>query len=486
MTDTYIIKINLKERSENMDRLLKESYIYQLMRKIAEWIHSSFANSYFINLFVKEGYAEERDKNTLFVKLINSIIIVLQKLAHIMKLDKLFENSIFAKPIIWLTLMFFLIPFIPTMVALLLVAVTALSLLLKIAITPDFDLKYLKTNAWILILILVVCVSAMTSISLEESRNIALLMTAFIMSYFIVINTIDNKKQFRFLLYVFAFASVITAIIGIYQYIFGDVYSQAWLDSEMFEDIKMRVYSTFENPNVYGEYLILAIPIIFSLFWTEKGWLKKLVLLGMFGIDMLALVLTFSRGCWLGIILAIGILLLIIDRRFIWVGIVGLIVLPFVLPETIMNRFLSIGNLDDSSTSYRVYIWLGTIAMLKDYWFSGIGLGTTSFNTIYPIYSYNNISAPHSHNLFLQLIVEYGIIGLLVFLGVLYNFYKETTIGMLKEKNILTAGIVSGVSGFLLQSLFDNTWYNYRVVLIFWIVIALGLVSTKIKEAKGR
>lgn len=133
--------------------------------------------------------------------------------------------------------------------------------------------------------------------------------------------------------------------------------------------------------------------------------------------------------------------------------------------------------MEDTSTSYRVYIWLGTLAMLRDYWFSGIGLGITSFNTIYPIYSYNSVPAPHAHNLFLQLVVQFGIIGLIVFLKIIYNFYKESTISILKEKSILIAGIISGVAGFLLQSMFDHTWYNYRVVLIFWIVIALGNVA---------
>ena len=266
------------------------------------------------------------------------------------------------------------------MVALFLIICVALSLILKILITPDFKLKYFKANAWVLFFVLVVCICAMTSISLEESRNIALLIVAFILSYFVIVNTIENKKQFKLILYVFVSAAVISALYGLYQYVFGDIYSQAWLDKEMFEDIKMRVYSTFENPNVYGEYLLLVIPIITSLLWTEKGWLKKVALFISLAITMLALILTFSRGCWLGIIFAIAILAIIIDRRFILLGIVGLMLLPFILPETIINRFLSIGDMNDSSTSYRVYIWMGTIAMLKDYWFSGIGLGITSFN----------------------------------------------------------------------------------------------------------
>ncbi len=466
-----------------MNKILKDSLIYKLLIGISNWINKIFSESFLIGLFMKEKDSKKVDDDTIFSKFMMKFISFIQKIAHKIKLDKVFENSIFAKPMIWLSITVFAVPFVSTMMSLLLLICTALSLFLKVAINKDFKLKYFKTNAWILMFALVIGICAVTSISLEESRNIALLMIAFVLSYFVVINTIENEKQFKFILYIFSIAAVITAFYGLYQYMFGDLYSQAWLDKEMFEDIKMRVYSTFENPNVYGEYLILAIPIIAGLLWTEKGIFKKLFWLGSFGVTMLALALTFSRGCWLGIILAIGLLAIMIDRKFILLGIVALLFLPFVLPESIINRFLSIGNMGDSSTSYRVYIWMGTLAMLADYWFSGIGLGITSFNTIYPIYSYNNISAPHSHNLYLQLVVEFGIVGLIIFLGMLYNFYKETIISICKKKNILTSSLIAGVSGFMLQSMFDHTWYNYRVVLIFWIIIAFGLVSTKVSKS---
>ena len=472
-----------KKDLENMNKILKDSLIYKLLIGISNWINKIFSESFLVGLFMKEKDSKKVDDDTIFSKFMMKFISFIQKIAHKIKLDKVFENSIFVKPMIWLSITVFAVPFVSTMMSLLLLICTALSLFLKVAINKNFKLKYFKTNAWVLVFALVIGICAVTSISLEESRNIALLMIAFVLSYFVVINTIENEKQFKFILYIFSIAAVITAFYGLYQYMFGDLYSQAWLDKEMFEDIKMRVYSTFENPNVYGEYLILAIPIIAGLLWTEKGIFKKLFWLGSLVVTMLALALTFSRGCWLGIILAIGLLAIMIDRRFILLGIVALLFLPFVLPESIINRFLSIGNMGDSSTSYRVYIWMGTLAMLADYWFSGIGLGITSFNTIYPIYSYNDISAPHSHNLYLQLVVEFGIVGLIVFLGMLYNFYKETIISICKKKNILTSSLIAGVSGFMLQSMFDHTWYNYRVVLIFWIIIAFGLVSTKVSKS---
>lgn len=461
---------------------LKQSYVYKMFVAISNWLTKIFSESALVGFFIKDVNHEKRDTETIFVKLINKIIEVLRKLFCKLKLDKLFEDSIFAKPMIWLSLTVFLTPFLPTMVCIAMVIFTGLSLFLKLMINPEFKLKYFKANLWVLLFILVIAVSAFTSISVEESYQIALVMIAFAMAYFVIINTVETKKQLKFLLYLFVIAAALSAVYGIHQYIFGDVYSQAWLDSEMFEDIKMRVYSTFENPNVYGEYLILVIPIAVGLFWTEKGFWKKLFLLGIIGITTLALVLTFSRGCWLGILFALALLAIMIDRRFILLGVVVLLAMPFVLPETIINRFMSIGDMSDSSTSYRVYIWMGTLAMLKDYWFCGVGLGETSYNTIYPLYSYNNIEAPHSHNLYLQFVSQFGIIGLITFLGMVYNFYKDTTIKMLKKKDILLAGIVAGMTGFFLEGMFDYTWYNYRVILIFWMVIAFGIVATKLEE----
>ena len=309
---------------------------------------------------------------------------------------------------------------------------------------------------------------------------IKLLAPFFILFYFVVVNAVKDEKSLNILLHIFVFSATIASIYGLHQYVYGDLYSQAWLDKNMFESIKMRVYSTFENPNVFGEYLLLVGPINFSFLFEEKKILKKLIAFGMLSINTLTLILTFSRGCWLGILFAIAILLIVIDRRFILLGILALLVAPFVLPETIISRFTSIGNMGDTSTSYRVAIWMGTIAMLKDYWFSGIGLGITSFNKVYPIYAYAGTTAQHSHNLYLQLMVENGIMGLVMFLGIIYNFFKEMIISLVKKKKILLVGIMSGMVGFLVQSMTDHTWYNYRVVLIFWMVVAFGVSYAKI------
>lgn len=465
-----------------MEKILKDSYIYKIFMFLKNWFEKIFSQSAFVQMFLKNNFKKSVYENSIIVKLENWFLKWIRLIAKKLKFDKIFENSIFAKPLIWISLAIAVAPVLPTMMVLVLVLASAFSFVLMASITPNFEFKHYKINSWILAFSIVIAISALISISMTESLQIAMLMIAFVLSYFIVINVVTTKKQLKMILYILTIVATLTAIYGIYQYLFGDVYSQAWLDSEMFEDIKMRVYSTLENPNVYGEYLLLVIPMMVGLLWTEKGWKKKIFLFACTCISGLALVLTFSRGCWLGILFALAILAVIIDRRFIWLGVLLLISFPFILPDTIINRFTSIGNMQDSSTSYRVYIWMGTLAMLKDYWLSGVGMGITSFNTIYPLYSYHNISAPHSHNLYLQVIVEYGIVGFVTMIGVMYNYFKEIVISLKAKKNIVLSGLMAGMLGFLLQSMTDHTWYNYRVVFMFWIIIGLSIVASKINN----
>ena len=171
-----------------------------------------------------------------------------------------------------------------------------------------------------------------------------------------------------------------------------------------------------------------------------------------------------------------------------WWGFIPIVlcILPFIIPQTIVDRIMSVGNMEDSSTSYRVYIWRGTLGMMKHYWLGGIGMGEAAFSQVYPFFSYNAIIAPHSHNLFLQLLVEAGISGLGVFLVMQIVFVKKMSdVYRMDDKksmdSMLALALGSGVIGFLAQSMFDYTFYNYRVMAVFFMVLGLGLALKHLK-----
>ncbi|MBE5821937.1 MAG: hypothetical protein E7311_05055 [Clostridiales bacterium] len=462
---------------------IKNSYIYKLIIGFVNIIENSIKKSFVFNKFTKEIDKEKQMDESIFVKLIYKLVSIYKKIFSFLKIDKLFKDSIFAKTYIWVGFTIALAPFLPTMIMLAMVLACILSFALKIGITENFKLKYTPVNFSVMLFFIVYMFSAITSINVMSSIKIALLVGSFILFYFVIVNSFENEKQVKTVVTIFIIAGVLVSIYGIYQYIFIANSTSSWVDSEMFEDLNTRVYSTFENPNVLGEYLLLVIPVAVSMFFAEKGIFKKAIAFIFVSIMMLCLALTFSRGCYLGILFAASVFVILLNFKFIILFFAGILALPFVLPKAILDRFTSIGDMKDSSTSYRVNIWKACIDMIEGCKLASLGQGKDVFNRIYPMFAYNESMAEHSHNLYLQIIIETGICGILTFVFMIYRFYQYIFNGIKNTMNfsnkVYLIGFVSAMSGFLIQSIFDNSWYNYRVVLIFWAFIGLAVSYRK-------
>lgn len=312
-----------------------------------------------------------------------------------------------------------------------------------------------------------------------SSFSIVMIHFAFISVAFVLANTFRTRELIYKGVTTLLTAGVISAAVGVYQKIVGVEQSLIWVDTEMFEDISSRVFGTFDNPNVFGEYLVMLLPLALALFLISKG--KKRIFPAVTVLVMGAsLIFTYSRGAWLAALFSIALFLVFYHRFFFKLGMVGLAaipVLPAVLPHTIVNRFLSIGNMADTSTSYRFSIWQGALNMIGDFWKTGSGIGSESFLLLYPAYALAGAQyALHSHNLYFQMLIELGIVGVLCFVLVLVFAYKNVFSCVKKGRNAfertVALGLGTGILAMLVQALTDNVWYNFRIFFLFWILIA--------------
>ncbi|MDD4504227.1 MAG: O-antigen ligase family protein, partial [Clostridiaceae bacterium] len=305
------------------------------------------------------------------------------------------------------------IPLAPTIALLGLILLTALSYCIRLFRDKSMRFRVSILDYFVVLFGIVLFCSSITSYTPNSSFFSLLIYAAYIIFYFILVNTIKTKQQLYALVVLLVLSTTVTSLYGLYQLKTVGATSEAWVDTTLFEDIKARVGSTFENPNVLGEYLVMIIPVAIAMLWGQKGWISKLVTSGLTVIMLICLVYTYSRGAYIGLMLAFALFAVLRDRRFIILGVIGLLMLPFVLPTSVINRFTSIGNLSDTSSFYRISVWLGSLKIVKDYWPSGIGLGLEPFKLIYPKYSLNAAYAHHSHNIYIQLLIETGIAGFL-------------------------------------------------------------------------
>lgn len=390
----------------------------------------------------------------------------------------------------------FLMPFLPTMV----LAGLAIFVCIAFAIKLIRGKRVLDFGLLDFFVALFAVMTGFAGIVSMSSGSImpALLFVCLISGYFMVSCCIRSAEWIYRIILSTVTSAMIVSLYGIVQYAFGTFGANAWLDSDLFEGIAGRAVATLENPNMLGEYLVLVLPMALALLLVKDGGNKKYSFMCTATMAM-CLLLTWSRGAWLGFMFAVVVFLLIWTKRSMWIfaaGILSLPVLPFILPDSIINRFTSIGNMADSSTSYRVSIWRGAVHMLRDNFFGGIGVGESAWYKVYPDYTLPGIeAAPHSHNLFIQVALEQGIFGLIVFLIILFllirisfNLFarmakKSDSITEVYRYNtrLMIAGPLCGLAGVLLQGLTDYSWYNYRVYLIFWLV--LGLIPALVKSS---
>lgn len=316
------------------------------------------------------------------------------------------------------------------------------------------------------------------------------LMTVLLMSYFPLASICSQKVWRRRILLMLCLSAFAVSFFGIGQYFFGDL-ELKWVDVARFSDIGGRVTSFFSNPNVLAVYLILTFPLLLGeSTYNELSPRLRFFFLITVLLELACLIFTWSRGGWLGAIASALVFMLLCSKKsmkILFLSIIPMIVwLPF-LPHNVVNRFASIGMLNESSIRYRFYTWQGVARMLYAHPF-GIGVGEEAFFTVYQGFALSGIeTVMHTHNLFLQIAVELGIMGLICFLVVLFFFFQSVfeCLHVCRRLNFsrLTLGGLCSVVGVLVMGFFDHVWYHYGLFWLFWIVIALtsGTVQEKMQ-----
>jgi len=303
-----------------------------------------------------------------------------------------------------------------------------------------------------------------------------------------MIISIKDRRELNSLMTMFVYVASLIGLYGILQYFLGIEMDAAWVDTKNNPDLSVRVYSVFGNPNILGEYLIMALPISIAMFFINKGFLKKIVFIGTSGILTLSLLMTFSRGAWLGFGVAFIAMVLLFRKELIFLFIPTGIISMFLLPDSIVNRILSIGNIGDSSNAYRIRVWKVALQMIRDNWIFGVGLGYLPFKVNYLNYI-RTMNVYHSHNMFLEIFAEMGIGGFMAMLFLFSILFKKLYSIIRKRRNMevefMALGLIGSMIAVITNGLTENILYLPKIIWTFWMIVGFSGILIRLENQKS-
>ena len=390
-----------------------------------------------------------------------------------------FMTTVFLLPVIPLTPA-------PSLVLACLVAITFISFFNKVLLGKRLY-HFEQYDVLILLFVLFILISGIFNKGFDSFEH-SVLLAVLSFSYFLASNIIVNRRLIDNTVNLFITSSVPTAIYGIIAYFYAPARPE-WLDPSFRDSITSRAASTFGNPNIYAVFLLVAIT--FSLSYATNGGKRKYrpLYAAAFILNTLAMVLTWTRGAWLALILSVLAYLIIGSRRTPKILLGLTLAVPVGLefiPSTVTERILSSFNFSDSSIVSRLSVWRSSLRMFADNIFIGIGVGEEAFSEEFLKYAEDSVTAPHSHNLFLEIGCEVGIFALILFTFLLLTRirHRATYAKYVKTSYLKAISTVSGSALFALIAfgMTDYIWYSGTMNFLFWIVFGLGSATLRISK----
>jgi O-antigen ligase len=317
--------------------------------------------------------------------------------------------------------------------------------------------------------------------------------------YYVASRGLKNFKQLKEVIIAFVFASLLAGVIAIFEY------SRHWLLYSTLKDAlninwalgnylsrggDLRAMASFGQPIVLG--YVMVITLGFCLF-VAKSIKSRIVRLFGLVLVLAGLFASLSRGPWIGAVILIIVFIAIgpyAIKRLATLAIAVLLVIPFLgqIPggQTIINMMPFVGSTDQENVSYRVELldnanivfrrfpMLGSV----DYRDQLASMGMTQGEGIVDVV-----------NSYIGIVLEYGLVGLSLFLGffwlVLLSIYRSMKKISDKKSEVHLFGrtLLSCLLA-ILVTIFTVSSIGI-IPVIYWAIAGLGVAYARLVRTQG-
>ena len=349
--------------------------------------------------------------------------------------------------------------------------IAALILTAFIIASGKFKLSYSKQTKmiWLFITLLSIYIPlAVNNYQAYVATHDMILFMPFILSTVICVNSMDRLKKM----------------------IFVGICLMAYISAYGFLHQGRGSGNYFGDENDISLYINMWLPFCFFLYSHEKEKLKKLIYLSGMILGVLCIVVSFSRGGFVGLVSTAVISWLFSKKKMISLLIIIVLATVILLfaNDAYWDRIASAQDTDEGTAKIRIESWKAGWRMFLD---NPLGVGGNNYQVRFPEYQsdffHRGMWGRVAHSLWFTLIPELGIFGILIYFYLLkYNI--SDIISLLKlpgsDPDILylhslSAAFIASIAGYFISGTFISVLYYPHYWYISGIIVAATRIGNK-------
>jgi putative inorganic carbon (HCO3(-)) transporter len=314
-------------------------------------------------------------------------------------------------------------------------------------------------------------ISMRWSVYPEATRFTAMELLKWVILYMAIVNMVTTERHLALACAVLVLASLFPSH-GVIEW------HRAGVD--LVEGYRSRWVGLYADPNRMAMSVGLVVPLALAfLARRQSPWLVRLACGAAGGMAIAAMVLSYSRGGFLGL-MAAGVTWVVLERRLARTLLVAMAAVAMLVfsPQSFWTRTQSVSAFEqDASAMSRVEAW--TVASRASLEHPVLGLGAGTFRYAWRLYGpeHGTGRAYAAHNIFLQVISDLGFLGLALFLA-----FIGAVLGPLvaasrdRERGWLARALAASTVGYLVSCLFAG----FLVAVHFYVLFALSACAERL------
>jgi len=297
-------------------------------------------------------------------------------------------------------------------------------------------------------------------------------------SLFFIASEFDTKFRSK-IPYLLLFSGLLVTVMGYIQYfLYPDLKNLFYLG---WDEHLYRMFSGFLDPNFAGAFFVLFFIFILGLIYqyVKNNLKNKAAVLSLLNVFVLiAVYLTYSRSALIMLILSLSTFLFLIGKwKLIIFALIGLLLIVFIVPKSFQTEGTNL--LRTFSSQQRIESSQAAIKIFQSSPVFGVGFNT--YRYAQNKFGLNNQMWQTTHsgagtdNSFLFVLATTGIIGLIVYLYLIFRIFALAKVNF--KNTVFSLILFSSLAGLIINSFFINSLFY--VFILEWIWIEASLIENK-------